>query len=260
MTSPQNTLSSALSRMPIQDDQVLISLLHEADILEDALLVVADFSTQTVAYVGNRVFDVMGIDPADLISGGIRKVVDFVKPEQLHYLAMTYAAYVQQARSVDFDPRTVRFLDLAWTAMAPKGAIPMLSTSVALTYTPARDIAWTVLLEVKESDHSLETVDNCKGILRQIKERHNQLHVHDREVTGTAGPIRFTDPVVDKITERELQVLRLLAAGFSTSEVSEKLAIARNTVETHRKKLLEKFDARNVAELINKASKVYWLE
>jgi DNA-binding NarL/FixJ family response regulator len=76
------------------------------------------------------------------------------------------------------------------------------------------------------------------------------------------GPntIQTTNPVLERITPRELEVLVLIAKGYSTPDIAAQLAIAANTVESHRKKLLEKFEAKNVAELIKKASKVYWLE
>lgn len=59
-----------------------------------------------------------------------------------------------------------------------------------------------------------------------------------------------------KMTVRETEVLKFLAEGFSTKAISEKLNISFNTVETHRKNLLQKFKASNTAELISKASKV----
>jgi DNA-binding NarL/FixJ family response regulator len=52
------------------------------------------------------------------------------------------------------------------------------------------------------------------------------------------------------LTPRETQVLRALALGYSTKEISERLYISINTVESHRKNLLIKTDCRNVAELI----------
>ena len=54
-------------------------------------------------------------------------------------------------------------------------------------------------------------------------------------------------------TGRESEVLRMLAAGATTDEISASLGISTNTTETHRRHLLEKFGARNVAELISKA-------
>ena len=52
------------------------------------------------------------------------------------------------------------------------------------------------------------------------------------------------------LTPREKDVLHLLAEGFSTKEISEKLFISINTIETHRKNMLFKTGLRNVAHLI----------
>ncbi|MEI9954842.1 MAG: response regulator transcription factor [Ferruginibacter sp.] len=57
------------------------------------------------------------------------------------------------------------------------------------------------------------------------------------------------------ITRREKEVLQLIAEGFTNAEMATKLFISVPTVNTHRKSLLEKFDAKNTAILIGKASK-----
>ncbi len=58
------------------------------------------------------------------------------------------------------------------------------------------------------------------------------------------------------LTRREKEVLELIAEGLTNSEIAEKLFISVTTVDTHRKNLLAKFDARNVAALIRIASQL----
>ncbi len=55
------------------------------------------------------------------------------------------------------------------------------------------------------------------------------------------------------ITRREKEVLQLIAEGLTNAEIAEKLFISIPTVNTHRKSLIEKFDAANTAVLIGKA-------
>jgi DNA-binding NarL/FixJ family response regulator len=57
------------------------------------------------------------------------------------------------------------------------------------------------------------------------------------------------------LTRREKEVLELIAAGLTNQEIAEKLFISYTTVDTHRKNLLQKFNAKNVAVLINLATK-----
>lgn len=57
------------------------------------------------------------------------------------------------------------------------------------------------------------------------------------------------------LTHREKEVLQLIATGLTNQEIADKLFIGNTTVETHRKNLLQKFGARNVAALVNLATK-----
>lgn len=60
---------------------------------------------------------------------------------------------------------------------------------------------------------------------------------------------------MEKLSEREHEVLECIAAGLTTHEIADKLFISKNTVESHRKNLLYKLNARNTAELVNNAYK-----
>ncbi|MDE3248252.1 MAG: response regulator transcription factor [Bacteroidota bacterium] len=52
------------------------------------------------------------------------------------------------------------------------------------------------------------------------------------------------------IGRRELEVLQLIVQGFINQEIAEQLKISVNTVDTYRKSLLQKMDARNTADLV----------
>lgn len=65
-------------------------------------------------------------------------------------------------------------------------------------------------------------------------------------------------PVVEKtkinLTQRESEVLKLVAQGMSNKLIADALNISPRTVETHRTNLLRKFEAFNTAELVSKAT------
>ncbi len=52
------------------------------------------------------------------------------------------------------------------------------------------------------------------------------------------------------ITRREKEVLALIADGMTNNEIAQTLFISVTTVDTHRKNLLAKFNARNTAALV----------
>jgi len=55
------------------------------------------------------------------------------------------------------------------------------------------------------------------------------------------------------LTSREKEVLELIANGMTNNEIATKLFISVTTVDTHRKNLLAKFEAKNIASLIKAA-------
>jgi DNA-binding NarL/FixJ family response regulator len=54
----------------------------------------------------------------------------------------------------------------------------------------------------------------------------------------------------DALSEREREVLQLIAEGHSSKEVAELLSISPATVETHRAHILQKLDVHNTAGLV----------
>ena len=64
----------------------------------------------------------------------------------------------------------------------------------------------------------------------------------------------------DLPTRRELEVLQGIAKGLSTREIAAQLSISENTVETFRKRLISKFDARNAVDMVLKAVSRGWLK
>lgn len=53
----------------------------------------------------------------------------------------------------------------------------------------------------------------------------------------------------ENLTQREREVLKLIASEFNTREIADALCISTHTVDTHRKNLLSKLNAKNVAGL-----------
>ncbi len=54
-------------------------------------------------------------------------------------------------------------------------------------------------------------------------------------------------------TSREREILALIAAGYSNTEIGDKLDISHRTVDTHRTNLMKKLDVHNIAGLIRYA-------
>ena len=60
---------------------------------------------------------------------------------------------------------------------------------------------------------------------------------------------RPEDRASKSLTDREIQVLRLITKGLSTVEIAIELSLSVNTIDTHRKKLLKKLNVKNAVGL-----------
>lgn len=56
--------------------------------------------------------------------------------------------------------------------------------------------------------------------------------------------------VVDSLSEREREVMALLARGLPLRDIGEELAISPRTVEVHKARVMSKLGVRNIAELV----------
>lgn len=57
----------------------------------------------------------------------------------------------------------------------------------------------------------------------------------------------------NKLTDREQEVLKLLAEGYTNKQIANLLHISNKTVETHRYRIMEKLELKNIAELVRYA-------
>ncbi len=64
----------------------------------------------------------------------------------------------------------------------------------------------------------------------------------------------------ESLTRREVEVMKLICEGYSSKEISEKLFISINTVESHRKKILMKLNVKNSIGIVKYATENNMLE
>ena len=70
-------------------------------------------------------------------------------------------------------------------------------------------------------------------------------HVMDLDLDAA----KIDDPEWEALTDREREVLRLLARGHTYNKIADSLVVSPKTVETHRKQIMEALDLHSLAEL-----------
>jgi LuxR family maltose regulon positive regulatory protein len=74
------------------------------------------------------------------------------------------------------------------------------------------------------------------------------------ELTPSIHPSSFSiQPLIDPLSDRELEVLRLIAQGLSNQEITQKLVVALSTVKGHNLRIFAKLQAKSRTEAVARA-------
>jgi DNA-binding NarL/FixJ family response regulator len=73
---------------------------------------------------------------------------------------------------------------------------------------------------------------------------------------GEADTCRMVDNAYKRLTKREQEVMRLVAEGFTTKEIAERLFISSKTVDNHRAHIMNKLGIHRTVELIRYAARI----
>lgn len=79
----------------------------------------------------------------------------------------------------------------------------------------------------------------CGRVLDIILERHD---------IPTEEPREECDPT--NLTQRETEIVRLMAEGISTNDIAEELSLSVHTIYTHRKNIMRKLGVKTASEVI----------
>lgn len=64
------------------------------------------------------------------------------------------------------------------------------------------------------------------------------------------GRLEQADSPLERLTQRQRQVLQLIAEGYSTRRIAERLSLSVKTVESHRANLMQRLELQDVAGVI----------
>jgi LuxR family maltose regulon positive regulatory protein len=132
---------------------------------------------------------------------------------------------------------------LAWalSLAAPQGYVRL--------FLDEGPVMLTLLSQVGKTDPSLQ--DDVQQLLA---------HAHVAPSTPSASSMDTEpskeQPLVEPLSERELEVLHLMAAGASNEEIAEQLVIVVGTAKRHVSNILAKLAATNRTQAVSRAREV----
>jgi len=104
-------------------------------------------------------------------------------------------------------------------------------------------------LRKKNKDLELEQKNSeIQSYMLRIKELEEKMQKGSK-----AEKIDFTDKLKNfELTKREIDVLKLIAEGYSNDQIAEKMFISKNTVKSHIKNIYLKLDVKNRIQVLKK--------
>lgn len=93
-----------------------------------------------------------------------------------------------------------------------------------------------------------EQIEQAKRVIEHLQQQAEQ--VHETLLDATTEQQRLLDSPLLELSTREREVLRLLVDGKSNAEIAELLTIARGTVSTYRRRIMDKLGVDDTPALI----------
>ncbi|MEV4760923.1 response regulator transcription factor [Micromonospora sp. NPDC049559] len=192
-------------------------------------------------------------DDQELMRVGLRMVVD--SQPDLTVVGEAADGVTAVARATELEPDLVLMdvrmphLDGVTAAQRICGALPATRVLMITTfdldeyaYAALRGGASGFLVKDAPADEMLVAI---RGVLRgdAMVAPSVTRRLLDRYVTGTAAPV--TDSRLDVLTDREKEVLGLIAQGLTNSEIAARLYLGETTVKTHVNRILTKLELRD---------------
>jgi len=106
-----------------------------------------------------------------------------------------------------------------------------------------------------------EASESVISALRNIRD--GRIHVSSNMVSHMLDKMQVNPnsrgtATVDILTDRELEVFRLIGGGLSTREIAEQMTLGIKTIGTYRDRIKQKLGLKNAAELTRRA--VLWTD
>lgn len=186
-------------------------------------------------------------------------IISLLRPEELFAVTGTAGNGYEVLELIAENEYDVCLLDINMpgldgieTAKLIKERKPEIKIIMLTTYNDREIIS--ELVQIGVAGYLLKNSDKqelVEAIQKVMKGRYYFSGEVEKIILAGLTEKRTAEPVV--LTERELQVIKLLASEYTNEKIAAELNISFRTVETHRKNIMQKTKASNLAGLIKYA-------
>lgn len=204
---------------------------------------IVDFYDMEIKYMNPSVLEIHGLDPETVT---FQDILDQIHPEDMDFVTRAEALIWDLLYNKIGKERNQRYkMSYCFRFRVADGSYQLFNhQSIILTADEEGGMAKS--LNIHTNISHLTTQNNYKVSAIGMMGEPSYLHL---EVDQTNLTHNATAPL---FTRREHEIIRLMADGLTSKEISERLFIALDTVKNHRKNILQKARCKNIVQLMAK--------
>ncbi len=108
----------------------------------------------------------------------------------------------------------------------------------------------SILLKSCDREEIIDAVNSTAKAEKFYCSKVLDVIVNQAEVINTQSITSFASCAGINISEREQEIIRLIAEGFSNKQIADQLFLSPHTVNTHRKNIMSKIGVNNTAGIV----------
>lgn len=241
----EKEIESILPTSDINFDELDYSIIDEnkADWIKiseitHSVILVFDCYTNKFVFVSDNIPPLYGIDPNRLTLEGHEPIIEIIHPDDIYYGLLVRKKIYSLLKAFPAEEKLKHKVVHEMRVKNTRGEyIRIIEQEHVIELDKSGNI-WLMLSVIDiDASHESETTKS---------------HLFNFE-TGEQIFIDLSDTLEEPLTNRELEVLRLMKQGLLSKEIAESLKVSINTVNSHRQNILQKLKANNSIEAVNLA-------
>lgn len=202
---------------------------------------VIDYTDMSFEYVSENPLFLCGHTAAEVLALGYEFYFRHVPPADLELLTQINEAGFEFYSQLPVTERTLYSITYDFHLTQKSGKQILINHKLTPLFLTSEGKMWKSMCVVSLSRQ--QTAGNVR-IYRQGSDELWELIVSKKTWQKSVKPA---------LSERELDVLRLYAQGFSIDQIAEKLFVAPDTVKYYRRKIFERLEVNNVMDALSYA-------
>lgn len=202
----------------------------------------------SIDYASPSIKNILGVPPEEFTMNHLLQIMD---PDDLPIVRRNEGFIIKFLDTVDIKDVPFYKFSYFFKVKGPNGEIKqILHQATAVTIV---DNAMGHVLDVAIDVTHLNIRDEKKLTILALRDDLKSFYNIDPDKEYPTSLInRDEESLSDLLSERQIEIVRLIAQGSNTKEIAEELSLSEHTIKTHRKNILQKAGCANTAELVSR--------